>query len=156
MTRLYGRAPKGERVVEYVPDSRFERYSILSTIRVTGETVPFVYPGTLKGNLFLQYIAYCVAPTLKQYDVLVMDCLSSHKMKSVAELVESAGANVVYLPPYSPDLNPIETLWSELKSDLRKRKVRSIYDICDALTHFFYYLDVEHVENHFANCFCRL
>jgi transposase len=156
MTRLYGRGPKGERAVEYVPDSRFERYSILSAIRVTGETIPFVYPGTLKGSLFLQYIAYCVIPALKPHDILITDCLSPHRIKGAAKLAEAAGANVVYLPPCSPDFNPIETLWSELKPDLKKRKVRSIYDICDALTHFFHYLDVDHVENHFSNSFCSL
>jgi transposase len=156
MTRLYGRAPKGERIVEYVPDVRYKRYSVLSTIKANAESTSFIYPGTVKGDLFLQYISDCVVPTLKFGDILVMDCLSSHKVKGVAELVESAGANVVYLPPYSPDLNPIETLWAELKSGLRKRKVRSVYDICDVLTHFFYYLDVEHIENYFSNCFCRL
>lgn len=156
MTRLYGRAPKGERVVEYVPDVRFKRLSILSTFTADGETNPFVYSGTLNGILFLQYIAECIVPILKPFDILIMDCLSVHKVKGVTEMVEGVGANVVYLPQYSPDLNPIETLWSEIKSDLRKHKARTIEAMSDVLTYAFNSITSEHAKNHFSNCFCSL
>lgn len=151
MTRLYGRAPKGKRIFEYVPDVRFKRISVISTIRYNGETNPFVFAGTLNGFLFMQYIWECVIPTLKPFDILVMDCLSSHKMKIISEMVESVGANVVYLPPYSPDLNPIETVFSQVKSDLRNHKPRSAEAVCDALTHAFYSLTPEQAQNHFTN-----
>jgi transposase len=151
MTRLYGRAPKGERIYEYIPDVRFSRVSVISTIRVDGTTNPFVYSGTLNGFLFMQYIWECVVPTLKPYDILIMDCSSSHKMKIISEMVESVGANVVYLPPYSPDFNPIETVFSQIKSDLRNQKPRSVEAICDSLTYAFYSITTEQSENHFTN-----
>jgi len=151
MTRLYGRAPKGERIFEYVLDVRFKRVPVVSTIRVNGETNPCVFSGTLNGFLFMQYIWECVVPTLKPFDILVMDCLSSHKMKIISEMVESVGANVVYLPPYSPDLNPIETVFSQIKSDLRKDKPCSVEAICDALTYAFHSLTPQQVQNHFRN-----
>jgi transposase len=155
MTRLYGRSLKGERIVEYVPDVRYKRVSVISTIRVSGKTNPFAYSGTLNGNLFMQYIWECVVPTLKPYDILIMDCLSSHKIKIISDMVESQGANVLYLPPYSPDLNPIETVFSQVKSDLKKLKARSVVDLCDAITFAFYSITPQQAANHFRNCFCR-
>jgi len=152
MTRLYGRAPRGERIYEYVPDVRFKRISVLSTIRVNGTSNPSVYSGTLNGFLFIQYIEVCVIPNLNPLDILVMDCLSAHKMKIISEMVESVGANVVYLPPYSPDLNPIETVFSQIKSDLRKYKPRSVESICDVITYTFYSITPAHAQNHFRNC----
>ena len=103
MTRLYGRAFGGARIVDYVPDVRFERYSLLSTIAVNGDMIPLVYSGTLNGDLFKLFIAHFVVPKLKPRDILIMDCLSVHKVKGISEMVEAVGANVVYLPPYSPD-----------------------------------------------------
>jgi len=151
MTRLYGRAFRGERVYEYVPDVRFKRVSVISTIRVSGETNPFAYSGTLNGFLFMQYIWECVVPTLKPYDILIMDCLSSHKMNIISEMVESVGANVLYLPQYSPDFNPIETVFSQIKADLREHKPRSVAAICDSLTYAFYSITPEQAQNHFKN-----
>jgi len=156
MTRLYGRSPRGERIVEYIPDVRYKRVSVISTIRVSGETNPFAYSGSLNGNLFMQYIWECVVPSLKPYDILIMDCLSTHKMKIISEMVEFVGANVLYLPPYSPDFNPIETVFSQVKADLKKLKARCIVDLCDAITHAFYLITPEQAVNHFRNCFCRL
>jgi transposase len=156
MTRLYGRSPRGERIVEYVPYVKYKRVSILSTIRVNGESNPFVYSGTLNGNLFMQYIWECVVPKLKPYDILVMDCLSSHKMKIISEMVESVGANVLYLPPYSPDFNPIETIFSQIKSDFREHKPRGVDSICDVVTYAFYSITPEQAQNHFRNAFCNV
>jgi transposase len=151
MTRLYGRAPRGERIYEYVPFVRYKRVSALSTIRVNGKTNPFVYSGTLNGFLFVQYIWECVIPTLKPFDILIMDCLSAHKMKIISDMVESVGANVVYLPPYSPDFNPIETVFSQIKSELRNQKPRSVEAICDSLTYAFCSITPEQTKNHFIN-----
>jgi len=156
MTRLYGRSPKGERIVEYVPDVRYKRFSVISTIRVSGQSNPVIFPGTLNGNLFMQYIWECVVPTLKPFDILIMDRLSSHMIPIISEMVESVGANVIYLPPYSPDFNPIETVFSQIKSDLRKLKARSVEGISDGLTYAFYSVTPEHVQNHFRNCFCNI
>ena len=151
MTRLYGRAPKGERIVEYIPDVRYKRISVLSTIRVNGETNPFAFSGTLNGNLFMQYIWEWVVPTLKPFDILIMDRLSSHMMPIISDMVESVGANVIYLPPYSPDFNPIETIFAQIKDDLKSQKPRSVEAICDSLTFAFYSLTPEQALNHFKN-----
>jgi len=156
MTRLYGRSPRGERIVEYVPDVRYSRVSVISTIRVSGETNPVAFSGTLNGKLFMQYIWECVVPNLKPYDILIMDCLSSHKMKIISEIVESVGANVLYLPPYSPDFNAIETVISQIKADLRRDKPRSVEAICDAITFAFYSVTPQDAQNHFRNAILNI
>lgn len=127
MTRLYGWGESSERVVDYVPDVRFSRLSIVSTVRLNGEQAPFIFSGTLNGELFKQYIAEILAPTLNEGDIVIMDNLSSHKVKGVTDPILARGANVLYLPAYSPDLNPIELLWSKVKSTLRTLKART-YD----------------------------
>ena len=156
MTQLYGRDFGGERVVDYVPDVRFERYSLMSTIKADGDMIPLVYSGTLNGDLFKQYLAQFVVPKLKPYDILIMDSLSAHKVKGIREMVENVGANVVYLPQYSPDLNPIETVWSEIKAILKKLKARSYDAICDGVSLAVDSVTPEHAANHFRNCYCGL
>ena len=125
MTRLYGRGMSDERIVDYTPDVRFERTSLLSSVRLNGDTVPLVFEGSLNGELFKEYIVKCLAPTLRKGDVVIMDNLTSHKVKGVVEPIIAAGAEVIYLPPYSPDLNPIEMMWSKVKAYLRKVKART-------------------------------
>ena len=125
MTRLYGRNSGNKRVIGYMPDVRFERTSILSSIRVNGDMVPIVFEGALNGELFKAYISQCLAPTLHKGDIVIMDNLTSHKVKGVLEPIIAAGASVIYLPPYSPDLNPIELMWSKMKAYLRKVKART-------------------------------
>lgn len=125
MTRLYGRSSSNARVIDYTPDVRFERTTILSSIRANGDTVPLVFEGALNGELFKAYISECLVPTLHEGDIVIMDNLSSHKVKGVAEAIIAAGANVVYLPPYSPDFNPVEMMWSKIKAYLRKVKART-------------------------------
>jgi hypothetical protein len=107
MTRLYGRAASNERVTDCTPDTRLERTTVLSSIRASGDTVPLIFEGSLNGELFREYITQCLVPTLKTGDIAVMDNLSSHKAEGIMEPVIAAGATVRYLPPYSPDLNPL-------------------------------------------------
>lgn len=133
MTRLYGRAKGEERVVDYIPDVRFDRVSILSSVRLNGELVPFTFSGTLNGSLFLGYVEKFLVPTLREGDIVIMDNASSHKVKGVAEAIESKGAFVMYLPTYSPDLNPIEKMWSKIKAYLRKVKARTLDTLNGAL-----------------------
>ena len=111
MTRFYGRGLSNERVVDYTPDVRFERTTVLSSVRANGEMVPLIFEGSLTGDLFKKYIAQCLAPELKTGDIVIMDNLSSHKVAGVMESIIAAGATLLYLPPYSPDLNPIEWMW---------------------------------------------
>jgi transposase len=126
MTRLYGRAFGEERVIDYVPDVRFDRLSILSSMRLDGTLVPLTYKGTLDGVLFLAYIKECLAPTLNEGDIVIMDNASPHKVKGVVDAIEEKGAYVLWLPTYSPDLNPVEQLWAKVKAHLRKEKARTL------------------------------
>ena len=133
MTRLYGRGPRNERVVDAVPDTRFHRTTILSSVRLDGTTVPCVFEGALNGELFREYIRKFLAPSLRQGDIVVMDNLSSHKVSGVVETIEAVGAKVMFLPPYSPDLNPIEMMWSKIKAILRRLKIRVKELLVDAI-----------------------
>ena len=124
-TPLYGRSPVGERLNDYVPDCRFESMTILSSLRIDGTTEALVFDGALNGEMFEAYIKKCLSPRLKEGDIVVMDNLSSHKREGLNEIVEKRGAKIEYLPPYSPDFNPVENMWSKLKNHLRKVKERS-------------------------------
>lgn len=137
MTRLYGRATHAKRVAEAVPDTRFHRTTILSSVRLDGTTVPLVFEGALNGDIFRAYVEQLLAPSLKPGDIVIMDNLSSHKVSGVLEAIESVGASVLFLPPYSPDLNPIELMWSKIKAILRKLKVRSKELLDDAIAFAF-------------------
>jgi transposase len=137
MTRLYGRAHKHERVIEAVPDTRFHRTTILSSVRLDGQTIPFVFEGTLNGDIFRLYVTQLLTPSLNPGDIVIMDNLSSHKVSGIVEAIEAAGAFVLFLPPYSPDLNPIELMWSKIKAILRKLKVRAKDQLDDAIAHAF-------------------
>jgi hypothetical protein len=108
MTRLYGRAKPGQRVVEAVPQNYGENISMLAAISVAGVSAPMTIGGAVGGLIFLEYVKQVLAPTLAVGDVVVMENLSAHKIKGVREAIEECGAKVLYLPPYSPDLNPIE------------------------------------------------
>ena len=114
-----------ERVVDYTPDVRFERTSLLSSVRLKGDMVPLVFEGSLNGDLFSEYISKCLVPTLSKGDIVIMDNLTSHKVKGIVEPILAVGASVLYLPPYSPDLNPIEMMWSKIKALLRKLRACS-------------------------------
>lgn len=137
MTRLYGRATSHERVVEAVPDVRFHRTTILSSVRLDGTMIPVIFTGALNGDIFRTDVKQMLAPSLRRGDIVVMDNLSSHKVKGIVEAIDAVGARILYLPPYSPDLNPIELLWSKLKAILRKLKVRAKELLADAIAFAF-------------------
>lgn len=133
MTRPYGRSVRTQRVREAVPDIRFHRTTILSSMRLDGTIVPLVFEGSLNGDIFRVYVQQFLAPSLRPGDVVVMDNLSSHKVSGIAEAIEAVGASILFLPPYSPDLNPIELMWSKLKATLRKLKIRDKDLLDDAI-----------------------
>jgi len=152
MTRLYGRSHGGERVVDYVPDVRFERFSVLSSIRLNGEMIPMSYDGTLNGELFQSYIKEFLCPHLTKDDILIMDNLPVHKVKGVIESIESIGAKVMFLPPYSPDLNPIELLWSKIKACIKKIRPTSKKELTDALKVAFDTITLDDISGWFSHC----
>ena len=122
MTRLYGRAPIGERCVDRAPHGHWKTMTMLSAIRLDGvmRDATVVIDGAMNSATFLAYTEQCLAPALHPGDVVIMDNLSSHKAAGVRQAIESVGADLWYLPPYSPDLNPIEKLWSKVKAWLRR------------------------------------
>jgi transposase len=152
MTRLYGRAFGGERVVEYVPDVRYETTAILSSVRLSGDTVPVIFEGALNGKTFKTYIEKSLVPALLKDDIVIMDSLSSHKVKGIVEAVETAGASVVFLPEYSPDLNPIELMWSKIKSGIRSLKPRSQEELEIAIALAFEAVSPDDVSAWFEYC----
>ena len=130
MVRLYGRAPVGERLVAKVPHGHWKTLTLVAALRVDGVTAPYVIDGAMDGPAFIAYIEQVLAPTLRKGDIVFMDNLRTHKVVGVRDAIEAAGASVRYLPAYSPDLNPIENVYSKLKSGLRKGAARTV----DALT----------------------
>ena len=133
MTRLYGRALTNERVDDYVPDVRFERTSIIGVLGLDGIDASMMFKGTLNGDFFGGYVEHVLAPALSPGDVVVMDNCSAHKVLGVLDPIYDKGASVMFLPEYSPDLNPIELMWSKVKSFLRKLKPRSAEELLNAL-----------------------
>ena len=125
MARLRGRAPRGERLVSKVPHGHWKTTTFVAGLRTNALTAPCVIDGPMNGDAFLAYVEQILVPTLKPGDIVVMDNLSSHKLPATREAIEAAGARLLYLPPYSPDLNPIEKAWSKLKQILRTAKARS-------------------------------
>ena len=118
--RLYGWGPRSERVAADVPHGHWKTTTFVGALRSTGMTAPMVVDGAMNGELFLAYLEQQLTPTLRKGDFVIMDNLSSHKKAGVREAIESAGARLMYLPPYSLDLNPIELAFSKLKTLLRK------------------------------------
>lgn len=126
MVRLRGRAPRGERLVDYAPHGHWKTITFVAGLRHRAMVAPFVLEGAMNGPMFLAYVRQCLVPTLKRGDIVVMDNLPVHKVAGVDEAIEAAGATLLYLPPYSPDLNPIELAFSKLKAHLRKAAERTI------------------------------
>jgi transposase len=128
MTRLRGRAPRGERLVDKTPHGHWKLTTFIAALRHDQITAPMVIDRPMNGAIFLAYVLTFLVPVLSEGDIVVMDNLSVHKVDGVVEAIEAAGARVLYLPPYSPDLNPIEQVFAKLKALLRKAKERTIDD----------------------------
>jgi transposase len=116
----------GKRVIDFVPHGHWKTTTFLAALRHDGLTAPLVVDGAINGELFVAYVQQQLVPTLKKGDMVIMDNLSSHKVAGVKKAIESAGATLVYLPPYSPDFNPIEMVFSKLKTLVRKLKLRTM------------------------------
>jgi len=126
MTRTHGRCARGQRLLAKVPHGHRKTLTFLAALRCDQITAPFVLDGPITADWFLAYVEQVLAPTLRQGDVVVMDNLSSHKGKAVRQAIRKAGAHLIFLPPYSPDLNPIEQVFAKLKTMLRKANERTV------------------------------
>ena len=126
LLRRYGRAARGARVYDDAPVGRWETSTFLAALRLTGLTAPGVFDGAIDGPSFLAYIEQILVPTLRPGDMVIADNLSAHKVAGVRRAIEQAGATLCYLPPYSPDLNPIELCFAKLKTIVRAARCRNI------------------------------
>jgi len=126
MTRTHGRCPKGQRLNAKVPHGRWRTLTFLAALRHDRIDAPCVLDGPINGQLFLAYVEQFLVPTLKAGDVVIMDNLGSHKGLAVRRAIRTAGAKLLFLPPYSPDLNPIEQVFAKLKTLLRKAGERTV------------------------------
>jgi len=133
MARRYGRAPKGERLRAAIPHGHWKTMTFIAGLRLDGLVAPFVFDGPINAVTFEAYVEQFLVPELRPGDIVVMDNLSSHKRPKVPALIEAAGASVLYLPPYSPDFNPIEKLFAKFKALLRKAAERTVEGLWSAI-----------------------
>ena len=129
MARRYGRAPRGQRCRAPVPHGHWKTTTFVGALRLHGMTAPMVLDGAMHGAAFLAYVEQVLVPTLAAGDIVVMDNLPAHKPKAVREAIEKAGAQLRFLPPYSPDFNPIEMAFSKFKAFLKRAAARTIDDL---------------------------
>ena len=151
MTRLFGRAPRGERVIGRVPFGAWKTVTFVAALRHDVMTAPMMITGAMNGEAFLAYVEQCLVPTLKRGDIVVMDNVSVHKVEGVREAIEAASATLRYLPPYSPDLNPIELSYSAFKAFLRKCAERTEQALRRRIGQFVRRLSAKACANFFAH-----
>jgi transposase len=151
MTRLYGRAPQGKRLVDKVPHGHWKTTTFICGLRYDGVTAPFVLDGPMDGPHFLAYVEQILAPTLRKGQIVFLDNVSIHNVDGVEEAIEARGACAVFLPAYSPDLNPIEQLFARLKSFLRKMKARTVEQLWRAIGSFLKGVSKEECKAYLAN-----
>lgn len=151
MAPLYGWAPVGERIKATVPHGHWKTMTFLAALRHDAVTAPWLIDGPINGERFRLYVEAVLVPTLKPGDIVVMDNLGSHKGKAVRAAIRKAGAKLIFLPKYSPDLNPIEQLFAKLKHWLRKAAKRSVETVCDAIGQILNRVTPLECSNYFVN-----
>lgn len=152
MARRYGRSRRGRRVVGRIPHGHWKTTTFVGAMRSTGLTAPLVVDGPMNGDVFLAYVQQHLSPTLKPGDVVVMDNLAAHKRVGVRQAIEACGAKLVFLPPYSPDLNPIELLFAKLKWLLRSAKERTVEALWNRIGKLTERFHENECTNYFKHC----
>jgi transposase len=152
MARLRGRAPCGERCRSGVPHGHWKTTTFTGALRLSGMTAPMVLDGAMNGTAFLAYVEQVLVPTLSHGDIVIMDNLPAHKAAGVHEAIEAVGAKLRYLPPYSPDFNPIENAFAKLKSILRAKAERTIDALWNAVGDVITLFEPDECANYFAAC----
>lgn len=151
-TRLFGRAAPGQRVLDQVPGARGKNISTIGAISLAGVLTGLSVPGSIDGAVMLFFVEEMLAPLLKAGDVVLLDNVATHKQEEIEDLIEARGALVIFLPPYSPDLNPIENCWSKVKTRLRSLKPRSLEELLDALVEAFSSITIDNLLGWFTHC----
>jgi transposase len=151
MVRLNGRCPRGERLIGYAPHGHWKTITFVAGLRNDGIVAPFVVDGPMDGPTFVSYIQQCLAPTLDRRDIVIMDNLAAHKVAGVREAIEAVGAQLKYLPQYSPDFNPIEQGFSKVKEHLRTAAERTIKGLCRRIGLIVRSFSAQECENFFEH-----
>jgi transposase len=151
MVRQYGRSPRGQRLVGSVPHGHWKTLTYVAALRIGGLTANFVIDGAMNGTSFLTYVEQVLVPTLRKGDIVFADNLPAHKVVGVREAIEAAGATFRYLPAYSPDLNPIEQVFSKLKAALRKGAARTVTRLVKLIGRLTTTLAPEECANYFQH-----
>lgn len=133
MARMYGRAPRGERCRAPIPHGHWKTTTFVGALRLSGMTAPMTLDGAMNGAAFTAYVEQVLVPTLRPGDIVVMDNLPAHKSTAVRQAIERVGAELRFLPPYSPDFNPIEMAFAKIKALLKKAAARTVTDLRDAI-----------------------
>ena len=152
MTRRYGRALHGTRVDEGVPAGHWRTLTVLGAVSVSGWVAVMSVESATDGDVFRTFLEHVLCPQLTPGQLVVMDNLGAHKVDGVRELIEQTGAALCYLPPYSPDFNPIEKCWAQMKQKLRKLKARSVHALQQALGEALSALKPAHAYGYFRHC----
>lgn len=152
MTRFYGRMIGGERLRESAPAGNWETTTMMASIRYNGQTTAMTIEGATDTLSFDAYISNFLCPTIGTGDIVIMDNLSSHKAVGIRKAIEATGAALLYLPPYSPDYNPIEMMWAKIKSSLRKTKARSAKALDKAISQAFKSISDSDARGWFSYC----
>ena len=152
LLRRYGRAVRGARVYDDAPFARWETSTFIAALRVSGLTAPGVFDGAIDGPSFLAYVEQILVPTLHVGDVVIADNLSAHKVDGVADAIAQAGATLLFLPPYSPDLNPIELAFAKLKTIVRAARCRTIETLWPLLGDCLQHFSADECRNYLRHC----
>jgi transposase len=152
MTRRYGRSPRGQRVVDATPHGHWLTTTFVAGLRENGIIAPVVMDGPMRGEIFRAYVEQMLAPTLSPGDVVVLDNLAAHKVAGVEAAIRAVGATLLYLPPYSPDLNPIEQVFAKLKALLRKAAVRTKDALWSAIGQVLEAFEPQECRHYLRNC----
>jgi transposase len=150
MARTRGRAPRGERLRAAIPHGHWKTTTFVAGLRNSGMAAPMVLDGPINGAAFQAYVDQVLVPDLRAGDVVIMDNLSSHKRPGIRAAIEAAGANLLYLPPYSPDFNPIENAFAKLKAMLRKAAERTVEGLWNAIGRIIETFTTSECANYFA------
>lgn len=152
MTRLRGRCQGGDRLYDSAPAGRWETTTMIGSIRLDGCIAPMVIEGATDAAVFRAYVKHVLVPTLRKDDIVIMDNLSSHKGAQIEAMIREVGAELWYLPPYSPDLNPIEKMWSKVKEFLRSSKARCTEELYEAVRLALREVTAQDAQGWFKSC----
>lgn len=150
MARRHGRAPRGQRLRASIPHGHWKTTTFIGGLRLSGMTAPMVLDGPMTGGWFLAYVEQVLTPTLRPGDVVILDNLAAHKGTAARDAIEAVGATLLFLPPYSPDLNPIENAFSKLKALLRRAAARTVDQLWHAIAQIIDAFTPSECANYFA------